>query len=270
MSDVSRALTPIAGRLSGRHAIVTGGGTGIGLAVARRLSAEGADLVLMGRRLEPLQNAARDIAAATGGKVEAISCDVTSEDSVAEAFKQARAAFGPVRILVNNAGAAKSGPLARMDLASWQDMLSVNLTGVFLCIKAAMPDFKGADFGRVVNIASTAGLTGYAYVSGYCAAKHGVVGLTRSLALEMARSNVTVNAVCPGYTETEIVATSIRTIVEKTGRDPEAARAELVAVNPQGRLVQPDEVAETVSFLCQDGARSINGQAIAVAGGEVM
>jgi NAD(P)-dependent dehydrogenase (short-subunit alcohol dehydrogenase family) len=181
-----------------------------------------------------------------------------------------RGRFGRVDILVNNAGQAESAPLAKTDLALWQRMLAANLTGTFLCTREALPEMAARGAGRVVNVASTAGLVGYAYVAAYCAAKHGVVGLTRAAALECAKTGVTVNAVCPGYTETDIVAAAVANIVAKTGKSEAEARAALVARNPQGRMVQPAEVAAAVLWLCLPAAASVTGQAIAVAGGEVM
>jgi NAD(P)-dependent dehydrogenase (short-subunit alcohol dehydrogenase family) len=175
-----------------------------------------------------------------------------------------------VDILVNNAGQAASAPFGRTDAALWQRMLDVNLTGAYHCIQATLPGMLDLGWGRIVNVASTAGLTGYRYVAAYCAAKHGLVGLTRALALEVAAQGVTVNAVCPGYTETDIVLAAVANIVRKTGRSEDQARAALAAANPQGRLVQPDEVAHAVAWLCMPGASAMNGQAVAVAGGEVM
>lgn len=256
--------------LEGLHAVVTGGGSGIGAAIAQALIADGARLTLMGRRLDRLE-AQRDRLDVHGGPDVALqACDVGDERSVQAAFAAAVAASGPIDVLVNNAGQVETAPLARTSLDTWQRLLNVNLTGSFLCSREVLPGMSERRFGRIVNVASTAALKGYAYVAAYCAAKHGVLGLTRALALEMARKGVTVNAVCPGYTETDIVASAIDTIVAKTGRSAEAARAELASVNPQGRLIDPAEVAAAVAWLARRDSASITGQAIAVAGGEVM
>jgi 3-hydroxybutyrate dehydrogenase len=199
-----------------------------------------------------------------------VRCDVTEEAGIAAAFAAATRAFGPVTILVNNAGAAESAPFVRTSLELFRRMLDVNLIGTFLCSRAALPDMLEGGFGRIVNVASVAGLKGATYVSAYCAAKHGVVGLTRSLALETATKGITVNAVCLGYTDTDMARAAISNIVAKTGRSAAAAEAELVRKNPQGRLIRPEEVAATVLWLCVPGSEAITGQAIAVAGGEVM
>ncbi|MGE8688207.1 MAG: SDR family NAD(P)-dependent oxidoreductase [Achromobacter sp.] len=254
--------------LAGRHALVTGGARGIGLACARALLQRGARVTLLGRDGAALDAAADSLARL--GQVQAVSADIADDASVRAAFAQAESEFGPVLVLVNNAGQAVSERFDRTDTALWNAMIAVNLTGTFHCIQAALPGMLKEKWGRVINVASTAGLIGYGYVSAYCAAKHGVVGLTRSLALETAQKGVTVNAVCPGYTETDIVRGAVSNIVDKTGMTPEAARAKLAERNPQGRLVQPEEVAETVAWLALPASASINGQAIAVDGGEVM
>lgn len=252
--------------LQGRHALVTGAARGIGAAIARMLAQQGARVTLLGRRPETLGA----LAAELPGEHGFVVADVAVEAQVQEAFAQARTERGPVTILVNNAGQAHSAPFAKTSLALWQQMLDVNLTGTFLCTHAALPDMLAAGGGRIVNIASTAAQKGYAYVSAYVAAKHGVLGLTRSLALELARKGITVNAVCPGYTETDILRESIANVVAKTGRTEAQARAEFAAGNPQQRIVQPAEVADAVRWLCGEGAASITGQAISVSGGEVM
>jgi NAD(P)-dependent dehydrogenase (short-subunit alcohol dehydrogenase family) len=195
---------------------------------------------------------------------------VTDARAIAAAFEQARSARGAIAILVNNAGQAESAPFAKTSIELWQRMLAVNLTGTFICAQAALPDMLAAGRGRIVNIASTAGQKGYAYVSAYVAAKHGVIGLTRSLALEVAAKGVTVNAVCPGYTETDLLRESIANVVAKTGRSESEARADFATGNPQRRIVQPAEVADAVSWLCGDDAGAITGQSISVSGGEVM
>jgi NAD(P)-dependent dehydrogenase (short-subunit alcohol dehydrogenase family) len=248
--------------LKGKHAVVTGASRGIGLAVARTLLAHGARVTLMARDAAALELAATQL----GSDVTWVAVDVSDEASVAAAF----ARVGAVDILVNNAGQAASAPFAKTDAALWQRMLDVNLTGAYHCIQAALPAMLDAGWGRIVNVASTAGLTGYRYVAAYCAAKHGLVGLTRALALELAAKSITVNAVCPGYTETDIVQEAVANIARKTGRSEAEARAELAAANPQGRLVRPEEVAHAVAMLCLPDAGALNGQAIAVAGGEVM
>jgi NAD(P)-dependent dehydrogenase (short-subunit alcohol dehydrogenase family) len=256
------------GALAGKHALVTGGARGIGAAIARQLLEQGARVSLVGRSASAL---AATVAGLRGcGEVDGFTVDVAQADSVTRGFDQARARFGRIAILVNNAGQAASAPFLKTDEAAWQQMLAVNLTGTFLCTREALPDMLAEKWGRVVNVASSAGLTGYGYVAAYCAAKHGVIGLTRALALEVASKGVTVNAVCPGYTETDMVKDAVANIVAKTGRSEEQAYAELAAGNPQKRLVQPDEVAGAVLWLCLPASGAMNGQSLAVAGGEVM
>ncbi|MES2105457.1 MAG: SDR family NAD(P)-dependent oxidoreductase [Pseudomonadota bacterium] len=254
--------------LAGKHALVTGGGRGIGEAIAAALLEQGACVTIAGRDEANLQSAVRHLL--SRGRVNYVCVDVADRLSVQRAFEHATVRLGRIDILVNNAGQAGSAPFQKTDDQLWQQMLTVNLSGTFYCTQQVLPAMLLAGWGRIVNIASTAGLTGYAYVAAYCAAKHGVIGLTRSLALEVASKGVTVNAVCPGYTETDIVRDTIANIVSKTGRSEEQARAELAAANPQKRLVQPAEVADAVMCLCMPGASAMNGQSIAVAGGEVM
>jgi NAD(P)-dependent dehydrogenase (short-subunit alcohol dehydrogenase family) len=242
--------------LAGRHALVTGGGTGIGAAVAEALAAEGAKLTLVGRRREPLEKVAGSLGATVA------SADVTDRAQVDRAFAAARTANGPVEILVNNAGAAAGVPFAKVTEALWRQMLAVNLDGMFHCCQAALPDLLAAQAGRIVTIASMAGLHGFAYASPYIAAKHGAVGLTRALAAEFAGTNLRVNAVCPGFVDTDMTVRSVETIVAKTGRAEAEARAELARLNPSGRLIAPEEVARAVLDLVRSQR---NGEVMEIA-----
>ena len=255
----------MAGTLAEQHIVVTGASQGIGAAIVDALAAQGAKLSLMARRLPPLEDKASQL-----HKAQAISVDVTQSDAVAQAFQQARQGFGAVDILVNCAGQVYTTPTHRMQDDDWHRMIAVNLDALFYCCREALADMRSTGRGRIVNIASTAALKGYNYVAAYTAAKHGALGLTRALALEYATQKITVNAVCPGYTDTEMMQTAMQTLMEKTGRDTHAARVAFTQSNPQGRLIEPAEVAATVLWLCSPEAGSITGQAIAVAGGEVM
>jgi NAD(P)-dependent dehydrogenase (short-subunit alcohol dehydrogenase family) len=253
--------------LSGKHALVTGGSRGIGAAVVEMLLAHGARVTSVSRTGEAPK------ASVSSGSRDAFhqgSADVTDPESVRKAFELARTRFGEIAILVNNAGQAASAPFLKTDPALWRKMMAVNLDGTFHCTQAALAGMLAAGWGRVINVASTVGLTGYGYVTAYCAAKHGVVGLTRALAVEVATKGVTVNAVCPGFTDTDIVKEAVANIVAKTGRTAEQAQAELASRNPQKRLVRPEEVANAVVWLCLPGSEAITGQAIAVADGELM
>jgi NAD(P)-dependent dehydrogenase (short-subunit alcohol dehydrogenase family) len=253
--------------LADRHAMVTGASRGIGSAIAKALAAEGARVSLLGRDRGRLAQLSEELGGAS--RAVPVTVDVADAASVHAAFSAARLHFGPVHMLINNAGQAASSKFADTDPALWNAILGVNLTGTYLCTRAAVPDMLQLGFGRIVNIASIAGLRGAAYISAYSASKHAVIGLTRSLALEYATKNITVNAVCPGYTDTDMVKLAIANIRTKTGRSENEALAALVATNPQRRLITPEEVAHTVLWLCKSGTESVTGQSIVIAGGEV-
>lgn len=244
--------------VEGRSVLITGGGTGVGAALTLAFAGAGARVIVAGRRAGPLE-----ALAATSPAIRALPADVTEEASVAALF----AAAGPVEIVIANAGASDSAPLGRTTLAAWERMIAVNLTGTFLTLRAGLGQMRG--WGRLISVASTAGLKGYAYVAPYTAAKHGVVGLTRAIAQEVAAREITANALCPGFLDTQMTERSIATIMDKTGRDRASALASLTRHNPQGRLIRPEEVAAAALWLCATGSEGINGQAIAIAGGEL-
>jgi NAD(P)-dependent dehydrogenase (short-subunit alcohol dehydrogenase family) len=250
--------------LDGHHAIVTGGGRGIGRAVARALSGAGAAVTVVGR-----QEAALADAVAAGDAAGYVIADVTDARALRQEIERAAALRGPIAILVANAGAAESAPFARSDDDLFRRMLDLNLMGVVHATHAVLAGMMARGFGRIVAVASTAGLKGYPYVTAYCAAKHAVVGLVRALALETARTGVTVNAVCPGYTDTDLVRQSLDRIEHKTGRPRDEALAAMIKDNPLGRLIRPEEVAAAVLALCGPDAAAITGETLAVAGGEV-
>jgi NAD(P)-dependent dehydrogenase (short-subunit alcohol dehydrogenase family) len=253
---------------AGRHAVVTGASRGIGAAIAAALAAEGARVSLLGRDEVRLSQVSDELGGCS--QTVPVKVDVADVDSVRAAFAAAREHFGPVHILINNAGLAASAKFTETDLATWNKILGVNLTGTYLCTREAIPDMLKLGFGRIVNIASIAGLRGAAYISAYSTSKHAVIGLTRSLALEFATKNITVNSVCPGYTDTDIVKEAVANIRAKTGRSEKEALDALVATNPQRRLIAPREVADTALWLCKPGTESVTGQSIVIAGGEVM
>lgn len=244
--------------LLGKRVLITGGGSGVGADMARSFAGAGAEVVVTGRRAAPL-----DALAQANPSIRAVVADITQEADVKAMFEQA----GACDIVVANAGAADSGLLAKTTLDQWNAMLAVNLTGVFLTLREGVRQMPG--WGRLISVASVAGLKGFAYAAPYAAAKHGVIGLTRSLALEVAKRPITVNAICPGYLDTDMTARSIANIIAKTGKSSAEAQAILTASNPQGRLIRADEVTATALWLCSPGAESVNGQSIALSGGEV-
>ena len=247
--------------LQGRHALITGGGTGIGASTANHLHAAGAKISVSGRRLEPLQRTAEQV----GGT--AVQCDVTDPDQIARAFGEARAANGPIEMLIVNAGIAESAPFHKMTRDSWNRIIATNLTAAFDCAQAALPDLLASENGRLVFVASVASLRGVPYAAHYAASKHGLLGLSRSLAAEYAKTKLTVNAVCPGYVDTPMTDQSIARVSEITGRSEDQARGAITKMNASGRLVHPDGIATMILTLCLPQSGDVNGAALTIDGG---
>lgn len=255
--------------LDGRHAIITGGSRGIGRAAAHELARRGAALTITGRDLDTLRDAAREIAAAHAVDVLPLDCDISDEQSIRDAFARARDRYGEPYVLVNNAGQSEGSPFRDTTRELWDRMLAVNLTGAFLCTQQVLGAMLEARAGRIINIASTSGLKGYRNITAYCASKHGLVGLTRALAAETARSGITVNAVCPAYTDTDMTTRAVDIVARDMSRSEPEARALIERTIRRGTLIQPREVASLVAWLCSPDASGVSGQALVVAGGEI-
>lgn len=256
--------------LEGQHAVITGASRGIGAAIAAALARRGASLTLMSRSIDKMERKAERIRVDCGATVTVVECDVTDDMSVKAAFKGAVASNGAIRILINNAGAAEGAPFSKMTRTIWDRMIAVNLTSTYACTAEVIPGMLAAKQGRIVNIASTAGVRGYKTMTAYCAAKHGVVGFTRALALETAKHGITVNAVCPGYTDTQLTDGSVQNLSEVFKTTLEEARAMLVKTIPRGSLIKPEEVASAVSWLCSPESSAVTGIALPIAGGEIL
>ena len=255
--------------LEGKHAIVTGGSRGIGAAIAAEFVGRGAKVTIMGRQRETLEAKAAELRGDPGVTVAVEQCDVSDASSVTTAFSNAIGSLGPAYILVNNAGIATSRTFTQLSLDVWNDVVTTNMTGTYLCTSEVLPSMISAREGRIVNIASTAGLRGYKTMSAYCASKHGVIGLTRALALETAKQGITVNAVCPSYTDTYLTGLAVSNLVSALNKTEDEAMAMLLRSVPSGRLITPEEVASCVAWLCSPGASGVTGIALPIAGGEV-
>ena len=256
--------------LQGQHAMVTGGSRGIGAAIANILARLGANISLTGRTEETLKEQARQLNSDFGVEAFTAVGDMSQEADVQNCFSSAVGLQGDIAILINNAGIGKSAPFHRMETEFWNQTIGLNLTGTYLCTKQVFGRMRDAGYGRIINISSTVGLRGYPYIAAYCASKHGVIGLTRTLALEAVKKGITVNAICPGYTDTDLVSEAVDSIVGKTGRERDEIQAEIDNMSPMGRMVLAEEVAEATAWLCLPSSASITGQSIVVAGGAVM
>ena len=256
--------------LKGQHALITGGSRGIGAAISNALAALGANISLLARNKETLKIQGDYLKSEFGANVFSASTDITNEKEIVRSFEQSVTTNGPIDILINNAGIGKSMPFHKMNLNFWKNTLDLNLTGTFLCTQQVYGDMRERGYGRIINISSTVGLRGYPYIAAYTASKHAVIGLTRTLALEAVKKGITVNAICPGYTETDLVSEAIDNIAKTSGRDKTNIKTEIENMSPMGRLVTPEEVAESAAWLCLPSSASITGQAIVVAGGSVM
>ena len=256
--------------LKGQHAVITGGSRGIGAAISNYLAHLGADISLTGRTEKTLAKQANYIRNNYKVKVHTALGNMADEADVNRCLTSATTELGTVHILINNAGVGKSAPFHRMDTDLWNEIIGLNLTGTYLCTKQVFSEMREMGYGRIVNISSTVGLRGYPYIAAYCASKHGVIGLTRTLALECVKKGNTVNAICPGYTDTDLVSEAVDEIVKMTGKHREEIQSEIDDISPMGRMVTPDEVAETVAWICLPSSASITGQSIVVSGGAVM
>lgn len=258
-------------KLENRIALITGGGRGIGRAIALAFAREGASVVLAARTLAQVQQVAKEITDQYPVRALAVTCDVSNPANVASAFAAGIQAFGrSCDILVNNAGIAESSPLLKTDNELWQEHLAINLSGTFYCTRAALPQMIERGWGRIINIASIAGKTGAPYIAAYSASKHGVIGLTRSAALELATKGITVNAICPGYVDTEMTTRGIENITKKTNLTADQAMDSIKKMSPQNRIIDADEVAAMALLLASDDGRGITGQAISVDGGSIL
>ena len=256
--------------LKGQHAVITGGTRGIGAAISIYLARLGANISLTGRTEKTLAQQAQQIRSKYKVKVHTAAGNMADEADVNRCLTSATKELGTVHILINNAGVGKSAPFHRMDTDLWNEIIGLNLTGTYLCTKQVFSEMREMGYGRIVNISSTVGLRGYPYIAAYCASKHGVIGLTRTLALECVKKGITVNAICPGYTDTDLVSEAVDEIVKMTGKHRKEIQSEIDDISPMGRMVTPDEVAETVAWICLPSSASITGQSIVVSGGAVM